>query len=619
MVDEVSAWLDSKQELDAIAIIGLIRTILAQPRADRNLDAYAELMRQLCKARHAVLVELGERLEIRARAPVAHAWPVDLTPTQADALVPRAVRAGFAHELMKDAAKQDCLIVLVKAYGEANIFLALELAPFDRNRVNEVVMRCLLAADLSERATGSGEAPDGPLFDMLGLVTDVVHQPEFRAAALSLVNGMVSRFGFSLVALVQVSSAKACLSALSHLDRFDRGSDFVKHLETAALEVLKQGRQLSWHDAKAWLQLGAVADAGDAGTSALALMPSSTRMLALPMHDESGAVKFVVLLASDQADIAQDRVDRIQFGLDILEPRMEDLHQHQRAWIKRVLERSQRWARTWMGPGHLAVKAGGIAAFIVLFASLVVEWPYRVEATAEITTDATRVISAQFDGHIDQVMATAGDAVEASTVLATLDRRDLIQQRLENENDLKRFEAESSKALAANALADAQISVARIDQAKARIEQFNYLLSQADCVAPFKGVVVEGERKDLLNAPVKKGERIFKIARVEGLYLNLYVSERDMRDVVVGASGTAALLSRPDQHIAFHLLSINPVGQVKGQEGNLFQIRAAIDQNPESWWRPGMTGAAKVDSGKKQIFWLVTHRVFDFLRMKFMV
>ena len=117
----------------------------------------------------------------------------------------------------------------------------------------------------------------------------------------------------------------------------------------------------------------------------------------------------------------------------------------------------------------------------------------------------------------------------------------------------------------------------------------------------------------------KKGERIFKIARVEGLYLNLYVSERDMRDVVVGASGTAALLSRPDQHIAFHLLSINPVGQVKGQEGNLFQIRAAIDQNPESWWRPGMTGAAKVDSGKKQIFWLVTHRVFDFLRMKFMV
>ena len=69
MVDEVSAWLDSKQELDAIAIIGLIRTILAQPRADRNLDAYAELMRQLCKARHAVLVELGERLEIRARAP----------------------------------------------------------------------------------------------------------------------------------------------------------------------------------------------------------------------------------------------------------------------------------------------------------------------------------------------------------------------------------------------------------------------------------------------------------------------------------------------------------------------------------------------------------------------
>ena len=615
MVDEVSAWLDSKTELDALAIIGWIRKILAQPRAERNLDAYAELMRQLCKARHAVLVAVGERLEIRARAPVAHAWSIDLTPTQTDSLVPRAVRAGFAHELLKDAAQQDCLVVLVKAYGEENIYLALELTPFDRNRVNEVVMRCLLAADLSERSIGSGEAADGPLFDMLSLVTDVVHQGEFLAAALSLVNGLVSRFGFSLVALVQVSQAQARLSALSHLDRFDRGSDFVKHLESAALEVLKQGRQLSWHDAKTWLQLG---DASG-GTSALTLMPSATRMMALPLHDDAGEVKFVVLVTTDQTDFAQDRVDRIQFGLDIVEPRLEELHRQQRGWIQRSFERGQRWAKAWMGPEHLGIKAGGIAAFVLLFASLVVDWPYRVDATSEITTDATRVISAQFDGHIDEVMATAGDEVEAGTLLATLDNRDLIQQRLENENDLKRFEAEGSKAFAANALADAQISAARADQAKARIEQFNYMLSQSHCLAPFKGVVVEGERKDLLNAPVKKGERIFKIARVEGLYLSLYVSERDMRDVRVGATGTAALLSRPDQHIPFHLVAINPVGQVKGQEGNQFQIRAAMDQTAEAWWRPGMTGAAKIDTGNKPIFWVLTHRVVDFLRMKFMV
>ena len=619
MVDEVSAWLDSKKELDALAIIGLIRALLAQPRAERNLDAYAELMRQLCKARHAVLIAVGDPLEIRARAPVAPAWSIDLTPTQADALVPRAVRAGFAHELMKDATSKECLVVLVKAYGEENLYLALELTPVDRSRVNEVVMRCLLAADLSERTSGSSEAPDGPLFDMLSLVTDVVHQGDFLAASLTLVNGLVSRFGFSLVALVRVEQAQARLCALSHLDRFDRGSVFVKHLEAAALEVLKQGRQLSWNDAKTWLQWGDVHGAGSAGSSALTLMPSATRMVALPMHDDAGEVKFVVLATTDHADFAQERVDRIQFGLDIVEPRMEDLHRQQQGWYQRYLARCQQGLQSWLGPEHLGFKVGGIVAFGLIFASLVVDFPYRVDASSEITTDATRVVSAPFDGHIDQVMATAGDEVGAGAVLAILDSRDLIQQRLENENDLKRFEAESSKALATNALADAQISAARADQAKARIEQLNDLLGRAQCVAPFKGVVVEGERRDLSNAPVKRGEKIFKMAQVDGLYLSLYVSERDMRDVVVGAHGTAALLSRPGQHIPFHLVSINPVGQVKGQEGNQFQVRAVIDQNVESWWRPGMTGAAKIDAGKKQIFWVITHRVIDFLRMKFMI
>ena len=39
--------------------------------------------------------------------------------------------------------------------------------------------------------------------------------------------------------------------------------------------------------------------------------------------------------------------------------------------------------------------------------------------------------------------------------MATLDTRDLVQQRLENLNDLARFEAEVGKAQAAGSLADA--------------------------------------------------------------------------------------------------------------------------------------------------------------------
>ena len=57
------------------------------------------------------------------------------------------------------------------------------------------------------------------------------------------------------------------------------------------------------------------------------------------------------------------------------------------------------------------------------------------------------------------------------------------------------------------------------------------------------------------------------------------------------------LLSRPDQQIRLRVVAINPVGQVKGQEGNQFLIKAAVDQSAEAWWRPGMTGVAKLDAG----------------------
>ena len=347
------------------------------------------------------------------------------------------------------------------------------------------------------------------------------------------------------------------------------------------------------------------------------LLPATpSRLIAVPMHNEAGATTFVMLLSVDAAAFDSDALDRIQFGLDIVEPRLHDLYDRSRGVLARFAHRARLAFARVLGPEYLWPKVAGLTAFLLLLGALVIPWSYRVDAAAELVTDATRVIAAQFDGHIETVAVTSGDTVEASTVLATLDTRELIQQRLESLNDLTRFETEVTKAQAAGGLADARINEARADESRARIEQFDYLLSKATSVAPFRGVIVEGERRDLLNAPMRKGEKIFKIAKVENLYLMLYVSERDIRDVSVGASGDVMLLSRPDQQIAFRVMSISPVGQVKGQEGNQFQIKAVVDSTAQAWWRPGMTGVAKINAGPRQIFWILTHRFVDFVRLK---
>jgi multidrug efflux pump subunit AcrA (membrane-fusion protein) len=301
----------------------------------------------------------------------------------------------------------------------------------------------------------------------------------------------------------------------------------------------------------------------------------------------------------------------------MVQPWLADLQRRDRWWGRRLASWAQAHIESFAGPGHPWIKAGAAAASLLLLYAIFGTWDYRIEATAQITTDATRVISAQFDGRVDQVNVTAGDLVRAGTVLAVLDTRDLRQQVVEALAECGRYEAEAARHRADENLGDMEVSLARLAQAQARLQRLQDYLASARNVAPFDGVVVEGERKDLLGMPVKKGDHLFRVAQVNGLYAMLHVPERDMRDIHAGAHGQLSLLSRPDQKIDFELSTVIPVAQVKGQEGNQFMLTAKLLNPPERWWRPGMTGAARIEVGPRNVAWVATHRLVDAIRMKF--
>jgi HlyD family secretion protein len=129
-------------------------------------------------------------------------------------------------------------------------------------------------------------------------------------------------------------------------------------------------------------------------------------------------------------------------------------------------------------------------------------------------------------------------------------------------------------------------------------------------------VVVEGERKELQGAPVRKGDKLYRLARIEGLYATLHVGERDAAVVRPGASGELTLVTRPDQTIPLRVSAVIPVAQVKGAEGNQFLVRAELLSPPQPWWRPGMSGAARIDAGEdKALAWILTHRLIETIRL----
>jgi multidrug efflux pump subunit AcrA (membrane-fusion protein) len=154
-------------------------------------------------------------------------------------------------------------------------------------------------------------------------------------------------------------------------------------------------------------------------------------------------------------------------------------------------------------------------------------------------------------------------------------------------------------------------------QAAARLQRVRYLLEQAQLRAPFDGVVVEGERRKLLGASVRRGDAVFRVAQVQDLYLVLQVPERDVRSIGIDSQGEFVLLSQPGEPIAFKVSNFVPMAQVKGEEGNQFLLKAVVQGQAQPWWRPGMTGLAKIDVGYRNIGWILLHRTYDTLRLWF--
>ena len=51
------------------------------------------------------------------------------------------------------------------------------------------------------------------------------------------------------------------------------------------------------------------------------------------------------------------------------------------------------------------------------------------------------------------------------------------------------------------------------------------------------------------------------------------------------------------------------------EEGSVFLVRCELPEGHASWWRPGMTGVAKLNAGEHSLLWIFTHRTVDFLRL----
>jgi hypothetical protein len=393
---------------------------------------------------------------------------------------------------------------------------------------------------------------------------------------------------------------------MSRTEKFDRHMSAVKALESVMEEALDQDEEIVWPAPEGSPQVAR-------DHEAFSREQGAKHLCSLPLRVDD---KVVGVVTCDRQDAPFGEVDlrELRLACDQVARRLSDLKKHDRWFGARLAAAAREGLARFLGVERTWLKFLVVLTSLALIALFVVRVDYRVEANFLLHSDEVSFISAPFDGFIDEVAVRAGDAVDAKQELLSLVKDDLLLEEVAAVADLSRYSREAEKARAVKALADMRIAEALAEQARARLDLVRYRLEQATLRAPFRGAVVEGDLKERIGAPVRQGDLLFKIARTDVLYVEAEVNERDVQEVAADAKGEVAFASQPKLKFPIRVVRIRPAGQPKEGE-NVFIVRCALDHAPEPWWRPGMSGVAKLHVGPRNLIWILTHRTVDYLRL----
>lgn len=478
--------------------------------------------------------------------------------------------------------------------------------------VGEADLRLQLVADipahyLMQRLIehGDGNAPHA--LRTMDLMLQLNDSERFLEAAMLLCNEVATHFGCDRVALGWQKDAYVEVVAVSHIERFDSKMEAVRELGLVMDECRDQDCDIAWPSAE-----DGVIDrdhANYARTQGLAALVS------IPLRQRQQPV--AVLTCARQTPFSPAELRALRILADQAVSRLCTLKDKERGPWEQLTTATRKGMANIVGTEHTLTKvATGIGLSFALWLTFGT-WDYRIEAPFIVRGEQVAFVSAPFDGYIHRISRKLGDTVQKGDEVVSLKTDELRQREAEAAAERSRYLREADKARAGNALAEMRIASALAAQAEARLNEARQLLSSANISAPITGVMVEGDLDRMPNAPVKRSDVLFKVASLKNLHLELEVDERDIHLIRQDASGEIAFVGQPENTFKIKVASINPATDVQKNKNSFIAKASPLSGEMQTWWRPGMSGIAKIEAGERPVWWVLLHRTIDYLRLQF--
>lgn len=232
-----------------------------------------------------------------------------------------------------------------------------------------------------------------------------------------------------------------------------------------------------------------------------------------------------------------------------------------------------------------------VAALMVVLL-LVCPVPYPAACTVRVEPVDARVISSPFEATLESVEIEPGDQVEEGQLLVVLDGRPLRLEQQGIDAEIQQAAKQQDVAMAAGRIAEGQLAGLKVQQLQRRRDLLQRRLGQLNITSPISGIVVTGDLRRSIGAPLETGQVLFEIAPLDRVLLEIEIPEREIGLVNEDSPVQLRVESARTGNVTSMLTRIYPSAQLR-EDQSVFVAPIEMD-NEGGHYRPGMRGKATV-------------------------
>ncbi|MEO0512304.1 MAG: HlyD family efflux transporter periplasmic adaptor subunit [Planctomycetota bacterium] len=466
-----------------------------------------------------------------------------------------------------------------------------------------------------ERLTGSSSTPAASPDRAADAIQRAGSYTSIEQFAYALTNNLRNKLGAESVAFALPVAGRAQIISVSGLDEVRTRGPGTNAMQQAIEEAMDQRRPLcaqadtTWQDDRI--------STGHPLHNAWSAAAKNAAVASIPIFADDELTGIVAIRRRVEEPFTRAEFEAavellVPFGVAVPMVRRatRSLLGHTRDTVREAALEAIR-PRAW-GWKALAIATTAFAGWFS-FGTM----PYAVSARAAVRPSERYVLAAPFDGSVTAADFRAGDVVAKGQLLATLDTRDLELERAELLAKSATLRVELDSRAAAGELSDAALAAAELGANQARVSTLDRRIEDARIVAPDDGVIIAGEPRELLGQRLQMGDPIFTFVPSSRLSVEIYAPEHAADDLSAGQNASFAPDASPGFSLPLTVERIRPSAEPRDGRNTVAATAVPTGSERPDWLVAGMEGSAKVNAGKRRVWWVVFHRLIEGAQARF--